>query len=219
MLIDLYPCIYLNLPGYAFTDSIDAMLENIREENEISPSLNEIVKMIADPYRAATVAEDAWQDGVDGEDDDNDAGDVFNHVDPNEYQEGNYPDGGFDGTDDDFGMDPMPEPNPDLEDEEVSAILLLRVPLNSLSISSFRVMFSSVIDRQFSNHLPLHEPGLLMWYALSMCAFFIHICHLTVVCIECCQSAYKLVLLPGLPCPSLTATVFSQALSAKTLPQ
>lgn len=119
-----------------FTDSIDAMLENIRKENEISPSLNEIVKMIADPYRAATVAEDAarqssgsvedeetispWQDGVAGEDDDNDADDVSNHVDPNEYQEGNYPDGGFDGVDDDFGMDAMQ--NPDLEDEEASAI-------------------------------------------------------------------------------------------------
>ncbi|KAG0622472.1 hypothetical protein M758_3G099900 [Ceratodon purpureus] len=115
-------------------DSIDAMLENIRKENEISPSLNEIVKMIADPYRAATVAEDAarqssgsvedeepispWQDGVAGEDDDNDADDVFNHVDSNDFQEGNYPDGGFDGMDDDFGMDPMPEPNPDMEDEE-----------------------------------------------------------------------------------------------------
>jgi len=139
VLID--PCTYilLSVLDYDFTDSIDAMLENIRKENEISPSLNEIVKMMADPYRAATEAEDAarqssdsyedeeiispWQDGHAGEDDDNDADEVFNHVDPNDYQEGNYPGGGFDGMDDDFGMDPMPEPNPDTEDEEASAIL------------------------------------------------------------------------------------------------
>ena len=117
------------------------MLENICKESEISPSLNEIVKMIGDPYRAAALAEDAarqssgsaeeeeiispWQDGIAGEDDDNDADDVFNH----EYQEGNYPDGGFDGVDDDYGMDPMPEPNPDLEDEEASAILSLHKSL------------------------------------------------------------------------------------------
>lgn len=135
----MYP--YISSECLVFTDSIDAMLENIRDESEISPSLNEIVKMLVDPYRAATIAEDAarqssdsfedeelispWQDGHAGEDD-NDGEDVFNHVDPNEDQEGNYSGGGYDGgIDDDFGLDPMPEPNRDDDDEEASPIFSL----------------------------------------------------------------------------------------------
>lgn len=148
VLIDPSTCISLTALDYDFADSIDAMLENIHKENEISPSLNEIVKMMVDPYRAATVVEDAarqssdsykdeeiispWQDGHAGEDDDSFADDVFNHVGPNEDQEVNYTGGGFDGMDDDFGMDPMPEPNPDTEDEEASASL----PFQSSRIGS-----------------------------------------------------------------------------------
>lgn len=114
-------------------DSIDAMLERLLEEKEISPSLDDIVKMLNDPYRTSTLAEASkqssdfsedeeinspWQYGDAGEDYDNDAEEAFDLGGSNGYQEGNYLDGAFDAVDDDIGVDPMPGLGPDLEDEE-----------------------------------------------------------------------------------------------------
>ena len=114
-------------------------MEKLLKEVEISPSLKEIVKMLDDPYRTATEAEVAakqsgtlenedtetrWQDGNAGEEDDN-VSEIFDHADPNIYEEENDFNGGFD-TGLSPAMDSWSEPIPGLEDDEASLPLLPR---------------------------------------------------------------------------------------------
>lgn len=127
----------MELTRPSLADSIDSMMEKLLKEVEISPSLKEIVKMLDDPYRAATEAEVAakqsgtlenedtetsWQDGNDGEENNN-VSEIFDHADPNIYEEENDFNGGFD-TGLSPATDAWSEPTSGLEDDEASLSLL-----------------------------------------------------------------------------------------------
>lgn len=115
------------------------MLEHLRKDSEISPSSSEIVKMLDDPYRTTTLAEDAakqscnlfvdgdvfssWQIGDTSDNSVNDADEAFDCTESDEHQEVNYLDEGLEAIDDDIDANLLHGSNPELGDEEASTIL------------------------------------------------------------------------------------------------
>nr|PNR50721.1 hypothetical protein PHYPA_009907 [Physcomitrium patens] len=113
---------------------IKAMLEHLRKDSEISPSSSEIVKMLDDPYRTTTLAEDAakqscnlfvdgdvfssWQIGDTSDNSVNDADEAFDCTESDEHQEVNYLDEGLEAIDDDIDANLLHGSNPELGDEE-----------------------------------------------------------------------------------------------------